>query len=327
MPYGSWVAFYLTGNFLQAPASFPVFTPHSPYARSISDLSNGVLWVMLGILVVVLALVSYCLHRFRGVPGQPTPKAIYGNTKLEVGYTISFFIILATILVFAVRSMRASDPPYSGEDSLLIVAHQWWWEVRYPGTGITTANEIHIPVGKEEQVTLKSADVIHDFWVPQLGRKMDIIPGIEQHVSFSADAPGNYYGSCAEFCGVEHAWMRILVIAQTPDDFARWEAEQESVPEITPTGLAGQGAQYFQQLSCPSCHTVRSTSATSRVGPDLTHVATRETLAAGRLTNTPENLGRWLHEPDVIKPGCKMPNLHLPKNQQDALVAYLETLR
>ena len=285
------------------------------------------LWAMLGIFLIVTALVTYSVRRFREVLGQDTPKAIYGNTKLEVGYTISFFVILATISVFAVRSMRASDPPSSGEDSLVIVAHQWWWEVRYPGTDITTANEIHIPAGKEERAALKSADVIHDFWVPELGRKMDIIPGTENHVWFAADEPGSYYGSCAEFCGMEHAWMRIQVIAQTPADFSRWELAQESVPATSSTGMAGQGAQYFQQLSCASCHSIRGSAAVARVGPDLTHVASRETLAAGVLKNTPENLGRWLHEPDLIKPGCKMPNLHLPKNQEDALVAYLETLR
>ncbi len=282
---------------------------------------------MLGILTIVIGLVWYCIHTFKAKPDRPTPKPIYGNTKLEIGYTVSFFLILGVILVFSIRTMKASDPVSSQSDTLLIVAHQWWWEIRYPGTGIVTANEIHIPIQAPEQLSLKSADVIHDFWVPELGRKMDIIPGTENHTWISADSPGTYLGSCAEYCGVEHAWMRIRVIAQTPADFAGWEAAQEAVPALPSIGLAGKGAQYFRQLSCASCHTIRGTGATARVGPDLTHVASRETLAAGRLVNTPENLAHWLHEPDVVKPGCKMPNLHLTQDQQAALVAYLETLR
>lgn len=309
------------------PATYPVFSPHSVYARSIAHLSTGVLWATLGILVVVAALVTYCTYKFKAAPGEPTPKPTYGNTKLEVGYTVSFFVILSVILMFAIRSMRASDPPGNHPDTLLVVAHQWWWEVHYPGTGIVTANEIHVPVGEAERIGLKSADVIHDFWVPELGRKMDIIPGVENSIWLAADAPGIYLGSCAEYCGVEHAWMRIRVIAQTPDDFARWEAAQESVSTTPLTGLPARGAEYFQQLSCTSCHAIRGTPASASVGPDLTHVASRETLAAGRLKNTAKNLANWLHEPEVIKPGCKMPNLHLTGDQQDALVAYLETLQ
>ncbi len=281
----------------------------------------------LAILVVVTALVTYCVYKFAEKPGVQPPNPIYGNTKLEVGYTVSFFIILGVILVFAIRSMSASDPAGTRSNTLLVVGHQWWWEVRYPGTGIITANEIHIPVGEDERVGLTSADVIHDFWVPELGRKMDIIPGVENSIWLAADTPGAYLGSCAEYCGIEHAWMRIRIIAQTPPDFAEWEAAQESVPATPPAGLAAQGAQYFQRLSCASCHAIRGTAANATVGPDLTHVASRETLAAGRLINTAENLADWLHEPELIKPGCKMPNLHLTGEQQNALVAYLETLR
>lgn len=309
------------------PPTFPVFSPHSPYARSIADLSSGVLWAMLAILVIVVGLVSYSIHKFKATKDQPTPKPIYGNTKLEIGYTVSFFIILGVILIFAIRTMSASDPVTSQPNTIMIVAHQWWWEVRYPGNGIVTANEIHVPVGEPERLGLKSADVIHDFWVPELGRKMDIIPGTENHTWFSADAAGTYFGTCAEYCGMEHAWMRIRVIAQTPADFAGWETEQEAVPAVPASGAASEGAQYFQQLTCASCHTIRGTAASARVGPDLTHVASRETIAAGRLMNNPENLAQWLHEPDDIKPGCKMPNLHLTREQESALVAYLETLR
>jgi cytochrome c oxidase subunit 2 len=311
-------------------AGYPVFAPHSQYARSIASLSHGVLITTLGILLLVTALVAYATRRFRERPGAPA-KLIYGNTRLEVGYTVAFIIILAVISVFSVRAMEASDPPTDSStalaNNLLIVAHQWWWEVRYPGTDIVTADEIHIPVDQPQQIGLLSADVIHDFWVPELGRKMDIIPGTENRVWIAADAPGTYYGACAEYCGKEHAWMRIRVIAQPPAEFARWEAAQEQVPKTPDSGPAAQGARYFQELSCASCHTIRGTPAGARIGPDLTHVASRETLAAGRMDNTPANLSAWLLDPDLIKPGCKMPNLHLARQQQDDLVAYLESLR
>jgi cytochrome c oxidase subunit 2 len=308
-------------------ATFPVFAPHSAYAHSIATLSHGVLLMCLTIFLIVTGLVTYSLRRFRERPGGPPPRLIYGNTKLEVGYTVGFVLILAVTLFYAVRTMRASDPPSSQANNLLIVAHQWWWEVRYPQTGIITANEIHVPVDQPEHVGFRSADVIHDFWVPELGRKMDIIPGTENHTWFAADTPGTYYGACAEYCGKEHAWMRIRVIAQTPADFARWEQAQLVTPVSPTTGLAAKGAGFFQQLSCASCHTIRGTAAHGVIGPDLTHVASRETLAAGRLQNTPDNLKLWLHEPDLVKPGSRMPNLHLAREQQDSLAAYLEALR
>jgi cytochrome c oxidase subunit 2 len=312
---------------LQQTPTFPVFAPHSPYARSIASLSNGVLWIALGILLLVIGLVSYASRKFRERPGDPPPKPVYGNVKLEVGYTTAFIVILVVISVFSIRAMRASDPPTGERDNLLIVAHRWWWEVRYPKTGAVTANEIHIPVNQAEQVGFQSADVIHDFWVPELGRKMDIIPGVENRTWLSADSVGNYEGRCAEYCGQEHAWMRIRVIVQTADDFSKWEQAQLAVPATPASGEAGEGAQDFQQLSCASCHTIRGTPADAKIGPDLTHVASRETIAAGRLENTPATLARWLLEPDLVKPGCMMPNLHLPRQQRYALLAYLETLQ
>ncbi len=308
-------------------ATFPVFTPHSPYAHSIASLSNGVLLACLGILLLVVGLVTYSLHRFRERPGSPPAKLIYGSWKLEIAYTVGFVVILAVISYFSLHAMHDSDPPSNGPDNLTIVAHQWWWEVRYPGTSIVTANEIHVPVGQGEHVGLRSADVIHDFWVPELGRKMDIIPGLTNHTWFAADAPGRYYGACAEFCGKEHAWMRIRVIAQQPADFVRWEEAQSMVPVPPASGPAHDGAQFFQQLSCAACHTIRGTAAHGIIGPDLTHVGSRETLAAGRLENTPANLTTWLLEPDMIKPGSHMPNLHLTREQRDTLTAYLEALK
>ena len=244
---------------LQQTSTFPVFVPHSRYAASIASLSNGVLYTALAILVLVIGLVSYSSHKFRAKPGSPTPKPVYGNTKLEIGYTSAFLAILAVISVFSIRAMEASDPPTTQTDNLQIVAHQWWWEVRYPATGVVTANEVHIPVHQPEQIGLMSADVIHDFWVPELGRKMDVIPGIENRTWLAADTPGTYYGTCAEYCGQEHAWMRIRVIAQTPDEFQKWEKAQLVIPAVAgcwrgPSRGAGFSSVELRKLSHDSRH-------------------------------------------------------------------------
>ena len=311
-------------------ATFPVFAPHSSFASSINSLSHGVLWAMLGILLIVVSIVTYSTWRFRERPGGPPPKLIFGNIKLEVAYTCGFVVILGVISYFSLVSMHASDPPVAlgrGQDNILVIGHQWWWEVRYPGTGIRTANEIHLPVAEPQRLGLRSADVIHDFWVPELGRKMDVIPGVENQTWIAAGEPGVYYGRCAEFCGQEHAWMRLRVVAQSPAEFAKWEQAQLLTPRTPADGAPGRGAAYFQQLSCAACHTIRGTPAHGDVGPDLTHVGGRDTLVAGRLANTPANLAVWLLEPDLVKPGAHMPNLHLTREQQDTLVAYLEGLR
>jgi cytochrome c oxidase subunit 2 len=314
-------------RFIAESPAFPMFTPRSGYAHAISALTYGVLLVCLGILLIVGGLVTYSTWKFRGRPGEPEPKPIYGNPKLEIAYTGAFVLILSVVSYFSVKAMWKSDPPTRQADNLQIVAHQWWWEVRYPRTGLVTANEIHVMAGQPQRVGFRSADVIHDFWVPQLGRKMDVIPGVENHAWFAADQPGTYYGRCAEYCGQEHAWMRIRVIAQAPADYKRWEQAQMALPAASAAGPATAGAQDFQQLSCASCHTIRGTPAHARIGPDLTHVASRETIAAGRLNNTPGNLAQWLLAPNLVKPGCKMPNLHLTREQQTDLVAYLEGLR
>ncbi len=304
-----------------------MFSPRSGYAHQISSLSDGVLLVCLGILLIVGGLVTYAGWKFRGHKGEPDPKPIYGNIKLEMVYTTAFVVILAVISVFSVRAMWKVDPPTKQADNLVVVGHQWWWEIRYPQTGLVTANEIHIMAGQPQRVGLLSADVIHDFWMPQLGRKMDMVPGMTNQTWFAADRPGTYYGRCAEYCGQEHAWMRLRVMAQSPEDFRRWEQAQLAVPAAPTSGPAVQGQVYFEHMSCPSCHTIRGTNAHARIGPDLTHLASRETIAAGRLDNTPAELDHWLLEPNIVKPGCKMPNMHLTTQQRTDLVAYLEGLR
>ncbi|MEZ4616530.1 MAG: c-type cytochrome [Caldilineaceae bacterium] len=192
-----------------------------------------------------------------------------------------------------------------------------------------TANEIHIPTGQPLLVQLASADVIHDFWVPKLGRKMDAIPGHPNQLWLQADQPGTYLGACAEFCGAQHAWMRLRVIAQSPTDFAAWQQAQRQSPPPPPATdtLASQGAKRFQALTCSNCHAIGGTPAQANAGPNLTHVASRQTLGAGVLENNPANLAQWLTNPQSVKPGNQMPHFQLSAADLQALVAYLETLQ
>jgi cytochrome c oxidase subunit 2 len=309
-------------------AGNPVMHPESHYARSIFELSSGVLWVCLGIFLLVAGLVSYAGWKFRERPGESEPKQVFGSTKWELAYVIPPTILLAIIFAFTLHVMHTSDPPAQASgDDIVVTGHQWWWEVHYPKLGVTTANEIHIPAGKNVQFGFESADVIHDFWVPELGRKIDMIPGRHAKIWLAADHPGTYLGACAEFCGKEHAWMRIRVIADSPADFKAWVAQQSKSAPAPETAAEQRGHEYVMNMPCASCHTIMGTTARGRIGPDLTHVASRETLAAGRLQNTPALLSAWLRDPDEFKPGSHMPNLRLTNDQRSDIVQYLETLK
>jgi cytochrome c oxidase subunit II len=305
----------------------PVFNPASPEGKAISDLFLAVLVICGVILAVVTGLVAYNLVRSRARPGAGEPRQVFGNRRLEILWTVVPFLVLVWIFALTVQAMRISDPAAVQMPDLTVIGHQWWWEVRYAKSGVVTANEIHIPAGERLSVRLESADVIHDFWAPQLGRKMDMIPGLTNHIWLQADKPGTYLGACAEFCGAEHAWMRFLVIAEPSAEFAAWAAHQaQAAPAPTP-GAGERGRQLFLQMTCVNCHPIRGVAAQANAAPDLTHLADRRTLAAGVLQNTPADLARWLKNPQSIKPGCKMPNLNLTDAQVRDLVSFFETLR
>lgn len=303
------------------------FDPQSAFARAIYHSFFITLIWMVAILVLVCGLITYIVIRY-GKATNRLPEPRFGNRKLEILWTVLPIMLVTYLFVLTITSMRASDPS-AGQRApdLIVTGHQWWWEVQYPAAGITTANEIHIPVGKELLVRVLGGDVIHDFWVPQLARKEDMIPGNQNQIWLAADHPGIYSGACAEYCGAEHAWMRIRVVADSPEAYEQWVRQQKSTPAPPTDPQAIEGSHLFQQLTCANCHAIAGTDATQSVGPDLTHVASRQTLAAGALENTPKNLAAWLHDPDQFKPGSYMPNLQLQDSQVQALAAYLETLR
>jgi cytochrome c oxidase subunit 2 len=308
----------------------PTFIPHSLQAQVISNLFIITLVIGGLIFLIVAGLVTYIIFRFREHPGQAEPQQNFGKLKLEIAWTIAPGLILLVLFVMTLNAMRQADPAAAQDPSqpdMVIIAHQWWWEVHYPKTGAVTANEIHIPAGKPFYTRIESADVIHDFWVPELGRKVDAIPGHPNYLMIQADKPGTYLGTCAEYCGAQHAWMRIRVIAQTQDDFNTWMQDQLKVPQTPTSGLAAEGAKFFAQGACVACHTIAGTNANGNVGPNLTHVASRETIGSGVLDNTPGNLAAWITNPQAIKPGNNMPNLNLPSSEIQALAAYLETLK
>jgi cytochrome c oxidase subunit 2 len=305
--------------------------PRSGPAHSISVLWW---WMLVAATVVFLGAVGLIALAFlrRRRPGAPVVGEREGFnlgmvTLFGIGIPMVALIALFVIANFVV--MPDTDAPAASSTALTIevTGNQWFWQVRYPGTSVVTANEIHIPARTRVDVIATTADVIHSFWVPELNRKIDMIPGRRNRVLLYADRPGRYRGQCAEYCGPQHAHMSMYVFADPPDRFRSWLAAQGR-PSRPPASAGAQaGEQAFLANQCASCHTIRGTSARGRVGPDLTHVASRTTLAALTIPNDPSALADWIRDPQHIKPGNRMPALHLSAPTVRALVAYLESLR
>ncbi len=303
------------------------FAPASDLATQIRDLFGFIIYIAIGVFVVVEGALVYALIRFRARPGQGRPPQTHGNTPVEVAWTIAPAVILAIIAIPTIATIfRTYGAPPPDSMPVKIVGHQWWWEAQYPNQNIITANEIHVPVGKPVTFILSSADVIHSFWVPKLAGKRDVIPNRTNEFWLTPDQTGVYEGQCAEFCGTQHANMRLRVMVDTQDAFDAWVRDQQAPPAVALAGLAAEGRTIFSQSACIGCHTIQGVSQ-GKIGPDLTHVASRTTIAAGTLSNTPDNLRRWLRNPQEVKPGNLMPNLGLSDAQLDALVAYLESLK
>jgi cytochrome c oxidase subunit II len=287
-------------------------------------------------IVMVIVLGSFILAIFvfstRVGDSTPTqPSAAHSDVGLEVAWTVGPALILLFIAIPTVRTIFRSQPEVAPTGSLEIkvIAHQWWWEFQYPSLNIKTANELHIPTGRPIRMNLISADVIHSFWVPALGAKRDVIPGQQNELTFIADVPGEYWGQCTEFCGDSHANMRLRAFVQTPADFDKWVKDQTTLPKVpdSATNAAGAtGATIFANSPCTTCHRIDGVSK-GFLGPDLSHFGTRTTLAGAILPNTPQNVAKWITDPDAIKPGAHMPVLGMRGKKLNDLVAYLESLK
>jgi cytochrome c oxidase subunit 2 len=309
----------------QEPGS--TLDPAGPPARAIADLFNVVLVLSAGVLLLVWGLLFYCIWRFRARPGAPIPRQVHDHTRLEITWTVAPILLLAVLTVLELPLIFGDVRAQPNHLTVIATGHQFWWEFEYPDRGVLTSNELHIPVGVPVRVQLRSADVIHALWIPRLNGKQDMVPGQTNDLWLQADAPDVYVGQCSELCGIQHAGMLLRVIADPPDQFAAWAA-REATPAAAPTtDLARQGQQVFQTYACGDCHAVRGTPAVARAGPDLTHVASRQTLASGIIPNTPDEMRRWLDNPQVVKPGALMPSFRLSDADLTALVAYLTELR
>jgi cytochrome c oxidase subunit II len=267
----------------------------------------------------------------RGTPGLP-----FVGEREHVSQALVLIFGIAIPVVVLITLFGASDvylvgqtsppPPRDTAMTIDVIGHQWWWEIRYPGTNAVTANEIHIPVDTRVNVVATTADVIHSFWVPQLARKIDEIPGRQNRVLLFASTPGRYRGQCSQFCGFQHANMSLYVVAQPRAAYNAWLANMAS-PAVSPTTPEAQaGDRLFMANQCASCHMIRGTAARGLVGPDLTHVASRRTLAGAEIRNTPAELRAWIADPQAIKPGARMPDLGLSATDYDQIAAYLEGL-
>lgn len=328
---------YLTAaaGVISSPTS--IFDPAGTPARSAFGLSMLVLSVTLVIFLIVAGLLLYALLRYRLRPGDSDrePPQIYGSTQIELSWTVIPILIVVTLFLATTRVILGTEAVPKPKQSLdvTVIGHQFWWEYRYPDLGVVTANELHIPVSDPLHPTptylkMSSADVAHSFWVPRLAGKMDVIPNRVNVMWMDPQQAGLYVGQCAQYCGTQHAKMLLRVYAETPAGFEKW-VEQQKQPAATSfpgNAAATEGQAVFLHSACINCHAVAGTVATGRFGPDLTHLASRETLASGPIPNTPENLRKWIEDPNSMKPGSLMPAMHLNDHELDVITAYLTQL-
>jgi cytochrome c oxidase subunit II len=310
----------------------------APASHQAADIASLFWWMMggafIGLGLVVLLLVWSWVRRNRRGFGRDVEGVKPGERRswfVVVGMGIAMpIVVISTLFVISdIFLIRTTQAPAKGttEMTIMVTGHDWWWEVQYPGTQAVTANEFHIPVRTPVRVVVHTADVIHSFWIPQLNRKIDTIPGRDNQIELDADRVGVYRGECAEFCGLQHAHMSMRVFVDPPDVFRRWLANEEK-PARPPAGAAARlGHDYFMSGPCASCHAIRGTRAAGDVGPDLTHVGGRKTLASDTIPNDPGHLAAWIVDSQRFKPGNQMPNLQLPGNVLRGLVAYLEGLK
>jgi cytochrome c oxidase subunit 2 len=311
--------------------------PHGYVAAH--EASLGWWLLIVSAVVVLLVLVLVLIASLRRHPPARGEHALVGRTErhaglrwIYVGGLIVPGIVLVLTNFFTIGTLNAvSTPPRPPAVTVQVIGHRWWWEVKYVGAGaeqtVVTANEIHVPVGEPVKLELTSSDVVHSFWIPQLAGKTDLNPGMVNVSWIQADTAGIYRGQCTEYCGLQHANMAAYVVAESPERFREWLATERkpATPPGDPAAAAGEAV--FVKSACAACHAIRGSDALGRVGPDLTHLASRHTIAAGTLDNTRGNLAGWIANSQAIKPGNDMPTMTLRPEDLQALLAYLETLK
>jgi len=311
-----------------------IFKPLATPGYAEREAAYFTLAITAAIFLVVGGLIVYTVWRFRRRPGDDTkqePPQVYGSNQIEAAWTIIPILIVFVLIGVSARviaGVQNASPP-SKALKIRLIGHQWWWEVEYPDYGFVTANEIHVPATSDAQratyLELTSVDVIHSFWMPELAGKVDLIPNRTNYMWIDPRQPGVYVGNCAEYCGTQHANMLLRVIADTPQDFKAWTEQQQRPAQDNPQLNDARNA--FGSLACVNCHQVRGTPSVGKYGPDLTHLMSRQTLAAGVLVNDAKNLRAWVNDPQEAKPGCFMPSMKLNDQQLDEVVSYLQSLK
>jgi cytochrome c oxidase subunit 2 len=318
---------------IQFPGAHSAHDPAGPQALLLDRLGD-LLYLIAAVVYVLVAaaLLAALLRRRRAEEDAEDPareRRMATAVAIAAATTVATLVAVLLLSFGTGRRLTATPPPEALQ--IRVTGHQWWWEVEYrdatPARWATTANEIHVPVGRPVALELRGDDVIHSFWVPNLGVKRDMIPGHATSVLFQADAPGVYRGQCAEFCGAQHAKMGFLVVAEPPEEFAAWLDRQRDSARTPADSLARRGQEVFLASSCAMCHAVGGTPAGGRLGPNLTHVAGRRTIAAGTLPNVRGHLAGWIIDPQQIKPGARMPASAIPPADLRAILAYVESLR
>lgn len=322
------------------------FQPVTDFGTEIDNLFRYVFWWTMLVLVGVQGLLIYVLLRYRSRPGAPRPKQIYGHTGLEVVWTLIPAIIIGFIAVPTIRGIFATQAPAPANALAVdVTARQFWWEFRYPELNLVTANQLYLPVDRPVELRLRSADVIHSFWIPRLGGKRDLNPQPRRvdptqeefnRIVFTATEEGEYLGECAEFCGASHALMRMQAVVLSQAEFNAWANEMQSSPEPAPGSLEAQGREIFLRSACIACHAIAGTTAVGTLGPNLTKFGERWSVGAGVLPNTRENVVAWIKNPQAIKPGARMPGTQegaagmpptgLSDEEVEAVAAYLLSL-
>lgn len=309
-----------------------VLRPASHPAHTLAVLGWWLLIISLVVILIigVLELIPVLRHRGSTVANTPIVDTPPSTRWIIIGVVVTGIVMIA-VFAYSMTVMAAtSHPDARAAFTVEIIGHRWWWEARYPRTGsapeVTTANELHIPVGVPVRLQVTSADVIHSFWIPRLNGKIDLIPGQQNEFWIRADSAGRFRGQCAEYCGLQHSNMAVFVTAEGARQFQEWRQSQAKPAPMPQNSVAAQGERAFMQ-TCALCHTIRGTEARGVTGPDLTHVASRQTLAGGALTNSRGNLAGWIVNAPSIKPGADMPRMDLAPATLHSIVSYLETLR
>jgi cytochrome c oxidase subunit 2 len=308
-----------------------MFNPQGPAARGIAALGWW-LFAVCGVVYALVVLMTVWAVARRRQTSDDVPEMARAMARSVTAATFVTAVILIAFTVGSVVAGRGlTSPSGPGAITVDVVGHQWWWEFQYrdvtPSDFVTSPNELHVPVGMPVHLKASSRDVIHSFWVPNLHGKRDLIPGLPTDSWIQADAAGVYRGQCAEFCGLQHARMAFVVVAEPMDAFLQWIAHQREPAAEPATDDVRRGHDVFQGATCITCHTIRGTSAGSRIGPELTHVGSRLMIGAGTLPNTRASLEEWVANPHSVKPGVRMPPTPLPAADRDAVVTYLRSLR